>query len=81
MDRILDGKPHVEAEDAARELQTTHLRLLMLLKQEKLAGCQVGGEWFVERSSLDCLKKHGLDPLEMAACRTSCSASSCGCKG
>jgi len=81
MDTMIKGTAHVEAGEAAQELQTTHLRVLMLLKQEKLTGSQVGGEWFVERSSLDCLKKHGLDPLETAACRASCSASSCGCKG
>jgi len=81
MDTMLSETPHVPAADAAIELQTTHLRVLMLLKQKKLAGCQVGGDWFVERGSLDCLKKHGIDPLEMAACRTSCSASTCGCKG
>jgi hypothetical protein len=81
METMFNGTPHVRADDAAQELQTTHLRVLMLLKQEKLAGCQVGGEWFVERHSLDCLKKHGVDPLEMASCRTSCTASSCSCKG
>ncbi len=81
MATILEGIPHVTATEAAQELRTTPLRVLMLLKERKLAGRQAEGEWHVERSSLDCLKQHGLDPLEAAACRTACSSSSCGCKG
>jgi len=81
MDMMLNGTPHIQAAEAALELQTTHLRVLMLLKRQKLAGCRVGEEWYVERSSLDCLKRDGVDPHEMAACRTACSSSTCGCKG
>ena len=81
MDMPLNGTYHVPAAEAALELQTTTLRVLMLLKQKKLAGQQVGEEWYVERNSLDCLKRHGVDPLEMAVCRTACSSSSCNCKG
>jgi len=81
MDTTLNGTLHVQAAEAALELQTTHVRVLMLLKQKKLAGCQAGGEWYVERSSLDWLKIHGIDPIEETSCRTSCTSSVCGCKG
>jgi hypothetical protein len=81
MERIIEGTPHITLEDAAELLSTTHLRVLMLLKHKVVTGSMVDGEWYVDKGSLDCLKSHGLDRLEQANCRTSCSASSCGCKG
>ena len=81
METIIDGTPHIPLADAARVLMTTHLRVLMLLKHKALTGSMVDGEWYVEKSSLDCLKSHDLNRLEQANCRTTCAASSCGCKG
>jgi len=81
METMINGTPHVTAAEAAQFLHTTQLRVLMLLKRNDLAGCQAEGEWFVEKRSLDCLKRHGIDPPEMAACRAACSSSACGCKG
>jgi hypothetical protein len=81
MERIVDGAPHVPIEEAAQELKTTHLKVLMLLKNSALSGCQVEGEWYVEKSSLDCLKLHGIEPTRTADCATSCNPSACGCKG
>ena len=81
METIIEGTPHIPLVDAAQVLMTTHLRVLMLLKHKVLTGSMVDGEWYVDKSSLDCLKSHGIDRLEQASCRTSCAASSCGCKG
>ncbi len=81
METIIEGAPHVPIAEAAQELKTTHLRVLMLLKRNALSGCQVEGEWYVEKSSLDCLQRHGIDPVGTVNCATSCNSSTCGCKG
>ena len=81
MGPIIAGTPRVPIDEAAQELKTTHLRVLMLLKQNALSGCQVEGEWYVEKGSLDCLKQHGIDPIGKVNCATSCNPSACGCKG
>lgn len=81
METMTEGTPHVTIEEAARELGTTHLRVLMLLKHRVLSGSQVAGAWYVERTSLDTLKEDGLPGMEPAGCRASCTASSCGCNG
>jgi len=81
MERILDGTLHVSIAEAEQELRTTHLKVLMLLKTGALSGCLVEGEWYVEKSSLDCLKLHGIEPTGTAGCATSCNPSACGCKG
>lgn len=69
----------VTVAEAAEELATTQIKVLMLLKQKELEGELVNEEWAVSRASLDCLKKHGLKPAEQASCRTSCKSSGCGC--
>ena len=71
----------VGLESAARELNTTGLKLLMLIRGGKIEGSMVEGEWYVTRSSLECFRAHGGDVPATAtpSCRTSCKASSCGC--
>lgn len=71
---------YISVQDAARELSTTHLKVLMLVKQGVLEGVMEGGEWQVSSSSVECLKEHGIDPATQASCRTSCTASGCHCK-
>ncbi|MRR38585.1 hypothetical protein EG829_28845 [bacterium] len=70
----------VSATEAAAMLGTTHLRILMLVKECVLEGMQEGGEWFVSRASLDCFKAHGGDAQAQRTCRTSCGGS-CGGHG
>lgn len=77
---IIEGILHIPIVEAAEELQTTHLRILMLLKHGVATGCQVDGEWYIEKNSLACLKSNGMDRLEPAGCAASCAASTCGCK-
>lgn len=76
----MDTNGWIGVMDAAQQLGTTHLKVLMLLKQGTLKGEMVAGEWLVEPASLDCLKAHGVDLTVQASCRSACSASKCGCK-
>jgi len=70
----------VSLEDAAEELSTTGLRLLMLIREGVLKGVEQGGTWQITRASLDLLKQTGLTPPEQKGCAASCKAASCGCK-
>ena len=81
MELMIEGIPHIPIAEAAEELQTTHLRILMLLKHTVVTGRQVDGEWYIEKSALACLKRSGLDRLEPAGCAATCKAATCGCKG
>lgn len=74
------GNKYLTVQDAARELSTTHLKILMLIKQGTLQGVMDGGEWQVETTSVENLKAHGIDPVAQPSCRTSCTASGCHCK-
>ena len=81
MERIIEGVPHVPIDEAAAELETTHLRILMLLKHRVVTGSLVDGVWYIEKNSLVSLKKHGMERPQPAGCTTSCGATTCGCKG
>lgn len=67
--------------EAAKELKTTHLKVLMLLKRNVLTGAMTDGEWYVDRSSLDCFLEHGADLQSQGSCKTLCNAKSCSCCG
>lgn len=69
----------VSLADAARELGTTPLRLLMLVKQGSLAGEMVDGEWFVPRPAIERFTAAGGDRRSDLACKASCGKSSCSC--
>ncbi|MGD0843171.1 MAG: hypothetical protein ABSA06_02250 [Geobacteraceae bacterium] len=71
----------VPVTEAAELLGTTHLRILMLIKEGVLKGGQDGSEWFVTRDSLDCFRKHGGDVRAESTCRSSCGGGSCGGHG
>ena len=67
--------------EAAEVLGTTHLRILMLIKEGVLKSGQDGTEWFVTRDSLDCFRKHGGYVRAESTCRSSCGGGSCGDHG
>ncbi|AJE04802.1 hypothetical protein GPICK_03825 [Geobacter pickeringii] len=69
----------VSLEAAARELGTTPLRLLMLVKQGILAGEMVEGEWFVLRPAIERFTAAGGDRRADLACKASCGKSACSC--
>lgn len=71
----------VPIHDAARELGTTHLRLLMLVKQGTLGGELRDGEWFLAREAMEQFRAVGGDSRSDLTCKAACTASSCGCKG
>ena len=80
MEKIINGIVHIPAQEAAFELATTQLRVLMLLKRKDLDGTLVDGEWFVSRPSLECCKTHGKDVKVEQGCTSYCSSGGCGCK-
>lgn len=81
MERMIEGIPHIPIDEAAAELETTHLRILMLLKHRVVTGYQVDGAWYIEKGSLVSLKTRGPERRGPAGCAASCGAASCGCKG
>lgn len=68
----------VTLEDAAEELSTTGLRLLMLIREGTLEGREVDGVWMVCGKSLERLKNAGIAPPEVKGCGKGCSGSGCG---
>lgn len=66
---------------AAEELKTTHLKVLMLLKQKALTGDMIDGEWYVDRASLEHFLENGAELQPLGGCRTSCNAKLCNCGG
>ena len=77
MEVILDGAPHVLLADAARELQTTPLRILMLIKRKVMKGVQVDGEWYVDTTTFGCFQSHDTADGKSVGCSSGCS----GCSG
>ena len=75
MEVIIAGTPHIPIAAAAEELKTTHPRILLLIRQNVMKGCQVDGEWYVEKSTLGCFRSHDGDGVQ-GGCRASCN----GCK-
>lgn len=74
MNRSLCDKEWVSAGEAAAELGTTPLRVLMLVKSGELVGREGAGGWQVQRASL-------AERREVGAGRT-LGASACGgCSG
>ena len=76
-ERIDTGKG-VPLMEAAVQLGTTHLRILMLIKEGALKGTEEGGEWFVTSESIDCFRKHGGDVRAQVTCRKHCGGGGCG---
>jgi hypothetical protein len=72
-----DVRERISATEAAEELETTPLRVLMLIKEGALDGIQTGEEWFITRKSLDCFQSHGGNAQAQITCRTACGGN-CG---
>jgi len=79
MKREIDGVTYITAAEAAAKLETTSLRVLMLLKEKSLQGVMVDGEWYVTSGSVECYQAHGEDARKIKSCQSDCS-SGCGCK-
>ena len=81
MEERTDMEETVPVMAAAEMLGTTHLRILMLIKEGVLKGGQDGDEWFVTRDSLNCFSKHGSNIQAKSTCRSACGGGSCGGHG
>ena len=60
MDSEIGNDVPVPLEDAAEELSTTGLRLLMLLREGVLTGTEESGVWMITRESIERLKRVGI---------------------
>ena len=70
--------------EAALLLETTEMRVLMLLKKEELAGKMVEDAWYVDKASLQlCGKPKAADVVRPGGCGGGCSGggSGGGCGG
>jgi len=75
-----DDSEKLHIAKAAEELQTTEMKILMLLKSKAVIGEEIEGEWYVNRDSLECYKSHGKDMKVEMGCKTYCSSGGCGCR-
>jgi hypothetical protein len=78
MERIIEGMPYLPMDEASRELKTTGLRILMLIKRGVMRGRQLEGEWFVEKGSMNCFRSHEADGAKPGGCKGNCGSGGCG---
>jgi len=73
------GSSFVPIAEAAQLLETTEMRVLMMLKKNELQGKMVDEAWYVERSSLqDCAKPKAADIVKPGGCGGGGCGSGCG---
>lgn len=68
----------ISAEEAAKELKTTVLNVLMHLKRKRLVGHEIDGTWQISRKSLLDLGQPGQGRVVLEQCGSSC-AKKAGC--
>lgn len=73
-----DAVKMVTLEEAAAELGSTGLRLLMMIREGTLVASESDGAWQISREVLDRLKRSGIAPLDQKRCPASCPATGCG---
>ena len=72
------GTNFVPIADAALLLETTGMRLLMMLRKNELIGKMVEEAWYVDRSSINlCNKPKAADVVKPGGCGGGCG-SGCG---
>lgn len=79
MTATLDGKACLTLPQAAAELSTTELRILMLVKQKVLEGAPTDEGWVVTRESVLRFDPADQETMAELQCRSTCTASRCGC--
>ncbi|HIJ89050.1 MAG TPA: hypothetical protein HPP97_15450 [Desulfuromonadales bacterium] len=73
------GTNFVPIAEAAQLLETTEMRVLMLIKKDELQGKMVDEAWYVDRSSLKlCEKPKAADIVRPGGCGGGCGS---GCGG
>ena len=78
MELIIEETQYIPIEEAAREMGTTHLQILILIRRNLMKGCQVDGEWYVEKSVIASFKGLDMDDKKTVGCRASCASGGCG---
>lgn len=77
MEKVIEGIPHVPIDEAAEELKTTPVRILMLIRKGVMRGSQVDEEWFVEKGSMACFRSYADETQKPGGCKGSCSSGGC----
>lgn len=73
------GTNFVPIAEAAQLLETTEMRVLMMLKKDELQGKMVDEAWYVDKSSLQlCDKPKAADVVRTGGCGGGCGS---GCGG
>lgn len=72
------GTTYVDLAEAAKLLETTEMRVLMMLKKKELAGKMDGDAWYVDRSSLQLCNKPKASDIVKPGCGGGCGG---GCSG
>lgn len=76
------GTSFVAIADAAKLLETTEMRVLMMLKKNELQGKMVDEAWYVDRSTLNlCDKPKAADIVKPGGCGGGCGSGNSGCGG
>jgi len=76
------GTVFVPIDEAAQLLETTEMRVLMMLKKNELQGKVEEEAWYVDRSSLNlCNKPKAADIVKPGGCGGGCGGNSSGCGG
>ncbi len=69
------GMNFVPIAEAARLLETTEMRVLMMLKKQELVGKQENESWYVDKASLQlCGKPKAADVVRPGGCGGGCSS-------
>ncbi len=67
------GTNYVPIAEAARLLETTELRVLMMVKKNELQGKEVASSWYVDKASLQlCGKPKAADIVRPGGCGGGC---------
>ena len=72
------GTSFVPIAEAAQLLETTEMRVLMMLKKNELQGKNVDDLWYVDRSSLNLCAKPKASDIVKPGCGGGCGS---GCGG
>lgn len=72
------GTNFVPVAEAAKLLETTEMRVLMMLKKNELQGKMVDEAWYVDRPSLKLCKKPKAADIVKPGCSAGCDG---GCGG
>ena len=68
----INGIMYVTAAEAAEQLATTQLKILMLIKQKLLCGEMIEGEWYVTQESVASYNAEDQPAAQQHECRSGC---------